>query len=153
MHLLEKETTSGLANGGKSMPRLRTGHLRARRLLVVAGIALSAVLMLQTAANAHDVTANGPYDCGPFHLTLCSRGSVTRIHTEVTACDLYADGRGAFTLYWLYDGFQGRVRDGNGSASGCGDSIVTGTDNPVWYIQSCIDGGSPAIYCGAKIPA
>jgi hypothetical protein len=125
---------------------------RARSLFAVAAIVLAIVLSMQGSAEAHDVSVNGAYDCGFFHTSLCSHGGVQRIHTEVYACDDFADGLGAFTIYWLYSGFEGQVHDGNGSAAGCGDSIVTGTDNPVWYIQSCIS-DPPVIICGARVAA
>lgn len=111
-----------------------------KKLFAITGFALLlAVLGLASPAQAHDFSIAGPFACGPLYVQACGDGGPRDNHSSVIACDRIADGFGFVMQYRLRLGYQGTVRDGNGSASGCGWVAVTTSDNPVVWVRPCSD--------------
>jgi hypothetical protein len=111
-----------------------------RRTTIAVGAVFGVVgaALLAGPAAAHDTSAS-VRACGPGGLITCGSGGVKNLHTEVYACDSYADGYGLRVYFRRSDGQSSSVSDPNGSSSGCGDVIVTSRATPVVSYQVCSD--------------
>lgn len=121
------------------MSKMRAPRVSIRGLVVAVGTVIGIALAMTVAntASAHD-SSHSTRGCGPVHLSTCGSGGVRNNHTEVFACDEYADGFSFVTYYKLSpSGSIRSVSDPNGSASGCGVVIVTTSDAPVYNYQVC----------------
>ena len=93
--------------------------MRKFSVAAVSAAAIAMTLASGTAAQAHDQSW-GWRACGPTKLQNCGTAYVSNGHRTLTVCDEEADGQGFWTLYKRSDGQSGTIKDGNGSASGCG---------------------------------
>ncbi|WP_344395460.1 hypothetical protein [Streptomyces vastus] len=80
---------------------------------------MATILGSGTAAHAHADEWDWPA-CGASKLRNCGTAYISSNHRTLTVCDEEPDGLGFWAEYKRSDGKTGTIKDGNGSAAGCG---------------------------------
>lgn len=121
--------------------------MRKRSIATVGAAAVAMTLWGGTAAQAQNMQW-GWRACGVAHLQNCGTAYISNGHRTLTVCDEEADGLGFWTAFKRSDGGSGTIKDGNGSASGCGSGTAPSGSaiTQVRLVQNL--GGGTTVYLG-----